>query len=168
MKINNNISAVITNKQLLGTENNLSSSMEKLSSGLKLNHASDNPSGMAISNKMKAQIRGLDQASQNASDGTSVIQIVDGALGEVTDMLQRMRELAVQAANGTHRKKRKPVSWKSHLCVMRSTESPRRQNLTPRAFWMALWMRECMRTKKTVIIFQEFMSLTVWQRAPIA
>ena len=91
MKINNNISAVITNKQLLGTENNLSSSMEKLSSGLKLNHASDNPSGMAISNKMKAQIRGLDQASQNASDGTSVIQIVDGALGEVTDMLQRMR-----------------------------------------------------------------------------
>ena len=54
MKINNNISAVITNKQLLGTENNLSSSMEKLSSGLKLNHASDNPSGMAISNKMKS------------------------------------------------------------------------------------------------------------------
>ena len=107
MKINNNISAVITNKQLLGTENNLSSSMEKLSSGLKLNHASDNPSGMAISNKMKAQIRGLDQASQNASDGTSVIQIVDGALGEVTDMLQRMRELAVQAANGTNSQKEK-------------------------------------------------------------
>lgn len=107
MKINNNISAVITNKQLLGTENNLSSSMEKLSSGLKLNHASDNPSGMAISNKMKDQIRGLDQASQNASDGTSVIQIVDGALGEVTDMLQRMRELAVQAANGTNSQKEK-------------------------------------------------------------
>ena len=107
MKINNNISAVITNKQLLGTENNLSSSMEKLSSGLKLNHASDNPSGMAISNKMKAQIRGLDQASQNASDGTSVIQIVDGALGEVTDMLQRMRELAVQAASGTNSQKEK-------------------------------------------------------------
>ena len=107
MKINNNISAVITNKQLLGTESNLSASMEKLSSGLKLNHASDNPSGMAISNKMKAQIRGLDQASQNASDGTSVIQTVDGALGEVTDMLQRMRELAVQAANGTNSQKEK-------------------------------------------------------------
>ena len=57
MKINNNISAVITNKQLLGTESNLSASMERLSSGLKLNHASDNPAGMAISNKMKAQIR---------------------------------------------------------------------------------------------------------------
>ena len=156
MKINNNISAVITNKQLLGTENNLSSSMEKLSSGLKLNHASDNPSGMAISNKMKAQIRGLDQASQNASDGTSVIQIVDGALGEVTDMLQRMRELAVQAANGTNSQKEKEA------CQLEIA------SLTPRAFWMALWMRECMRTKKTVIIFQEFMSLTVWQRAPIA
>ena len=102
MKINNNISAVITNKQLLGTESKLSASMERLASGLKLNHASDNPSGMAISNKMKAQIKGLDQASRNSSDGTSVIQTVDGALGEVTDMMQRMRELAVQAANGTN------------------------------------------------------------------
>lgn len=107
MKINNNISAVITNKQLLGTESNLSASMERLSSGLKLNHASDNPAGMAISNKMKAQIRGLDQASRNSSDGTSVIQTVDGALGEVTDMLQRMRELAVQAENGVNSQKEK-------------------------------------------------------------
>ena len=107
MKINNNISAVITNKQLLGTESNLSASMERLSSGLKLNHASDNPAGMAISNKMKAQIRGLDQASRNSSDGASVIQTVDGALGEVTDMLQRMRELAVQAENGVNSQKEK-------------------------------------------------------------
>lgn len=107
MKINNNISAVITNKQLLGTEKNLSAAMERLSSGLKLNHASDNPSGMAISNKMRAQIKGLDQASRNASDGTSVLQIVDGALGEVTNMIQRMRELAVQAANGVNTKDEK-------------------------------------------------------------
>ena len=102
MKINNNISAVITNKQLLGTESNLAASMERLSSGLKLNHASDNPSGMAISSKMRAQIRGLDQASRNSSDGNSVLQTVDGALNQVTDMIQRMRELAVQAANGTN------------------------------------------------------------------
>ncbi len=102
MKINNNISAVITNKQLLGTEGNLAASMERLSSGLKINHAVDAPSGIAISNKMKAQIKGLDQASRNSSDGTSVLQTVDGALGEVTNMLQRMRELAVQAANGTN------------------------------------------------------------------
>lgn len=107
MKINNNITAVITNKQLLGTESSLADSMERLASGLKLNHASDNPAGMAIANKMRAQIDGLDQASTNASDGTSVIQTADGALNEVADMLQRMRELAVQAANGTNSQEEK-------------------------------------------------------------
>ena len=70
MKINNNISAVVTNNQLLRTEDTLADSMERLSSGLRLNHASDDPSGMAIANKMQAQIDGLDQASRNASDGT--------------------------------------------------------------------------------------------------
>lgn len=102
MKINYNVSAAITNKHLLGIENNLSKSMERLSSGLKLNHAKDNPAGMAISNKMRAQINGLDRASQNASDGISVIQIADGALNETISMLQRMRELSIQAANGTN------------------------------------------------------------------
>ena len=102
MKVNNNISAVITNNQLLRTEDSLAASMERLSSGLKINHAKDNPSGMAISNKMQAQIDGLDQASRNSSDGTSVLETADGALNEVTAMLQRMRELAVQAANDTN------------------------------------------------------------------
>ncbi len=102
MKVNNNISAVITNNQLLRTEDSLAASMERLSSGLKINHAKDNPSGMAISNKMQAQINGLDQASRNSSDGTSVLETADGALNEVTAMLQRMRELAVQAANDTN------------------------------------------------------------------
>lgn len=99
MRINYNVSAAIANKHLLGIENNLSTSMERLSSGLKINHAKDNPAGMAISNKMQAQINGLNRASQNASDGISVIQISDGALNEVTSILQRMRELSVQAAN---------------------------------------------------------------------
>lgn len=102
MKINNNMSAVITNKQLLRTESSLSASMERLSSGLKINHAKDNPAGMAISNKMQAQIDALDRASSNASDGTSVLEIADGALSETTSILQRMRELAVQAANDTN------------------------------------------------------------------
>lgn len=102
MKINNNISAVITNNRLLANENNLAASMEKLSSGLKINHAKDNPSGIAIAKKMRAQIEGLDKASQNASDGVSVAQTADGALSEVTAILQRMRELSVQAANGTN------------------------------------------------------------------
>ena len=74
--------------------------MERLSSGLKINHAADDPSGMAISGKMHTQIKGLNRASQNASDGMNVIQTADGALSEVTAMLQRMRELSVQAANG--------------------------------------------------------------------
>lgn len=99
MKVNHNISALITNKQLLRTESNLTDAMERLSSGLKLNHAKDNPAGMAISNKMTLQIDGLTQASRNASDGTSVIQTTDGALSEVTELIQRMRELAVQTAS---------------------------------------------------------------------
>ena len=102
MHINRNMSAVITNNQLLRTENKLAKSMERLSSGLKINHASDNPAGIAISNKMKAQIDALDQAESNASDGISVLQIADGALNEVAGILQRMRELSVQAANGTN------------------------------------------------------------------
>ena len=102
MHINRNMSAVITNNQLLRTENKLAASMERLSSGFKINHASDNPAGLAISNKMKAQIDALDQAESNASDGISVLQIADGALNEVSSILQRMRELSVQAANGTN------------------------------------------------------------------
>ena len=101
MKINNNISAVITNKQLLRTEDTLAASMERLSSGLRINHAKDDPSGMAIAGKMNAQIDGLSRASRNSSDGISVLDTADGALTEVTSMLQRMRELSVQAANGT-------------------------------------------------------------------
>lgn len=102
MKINRNMSAVMTNRQLMRTENKLAASMERLSSGLKINHAGDNPAGIAISNKMKAQIDALDQAEANANDGTSVLQIADGALNEVSSMLQRIRELSVQAANGTN------------------------------------------------------------------
>jgi len=102
MKVNHNISAVISNKQLLRTEDSLSASMERLSSGLRINSPGDDPSGMAISTKMQAQIDGLDQASRNSSDGTSVLETADGALHEVTQMIQRMRELAVQAANDTN------------------------------------------------------------------
>lgn len=102
MKINRNMSAVIANKQLKRTEDKLAASMERLTSGLKINSAGDNPAGMAISNKMKAQIDGLDQAESNVTDAVSTIQIADGALNEVSSILQRMRELSVQAANGTN------------------------------------------------------------------
>ena len=100
IQINRNMSAVIANNQLLGIEERLSASIERLSSGLKINRASDNPAGMAISNKMKAQIDALDKAEANAADAISVVQIADGALNEVSSILQRIRELSVQAANG--------------------------------------------------------------------
>ena len=102
MRINHNISAIKANSQLGRNNSALDKSLEKLSSGLRINRAADDAAGMAISNKMKTQIRGLEQASRNAADGISVIQTAQGALSEVGSMLQRMRELAVQSANGTN------------------------------------------------------------------
>lgn len=102
MKINQNISAVIVNDQLLRNENALSQSVKKLSSGFKFNDAKDNPSGIAISFKMQAQINALHRASLNATDGTSMVETIDGAMGEMTEILQRMRELCVQAASDTN------------------------------------------------------------------
>ena len=101
MRINYNVSASIANKNLLGIESNLSQSMERLSSGLKINHAKDNPAGLAMSKRMNAQIEGLSVANQNASDGVSIIEIADGAMTEISEMLQRINELSVKAANGT-------------------------------------------------------------------
>lgn len=102
MRINHNISAIKANMHLNRTNNAMDKSLERLSSGLKINHAADDAAGMAISQKMKTQIAGLEKASQNASDGISVIQTAEGALSEVGAMAQRMRELAVQASNGTN------------------------------------------------------------------
>lgn len=102
MRINTNISAVIANKNLQSAQNKVSSSLEKLSSGFKINHAADDAAGMAIAAKLRSQIRGLEQSSQNASDGISVVQTAEGALAEVENMLQRIRELSVQAANGIY------------------------------------------------------------------
>ncbi|WP_455721509.1 flagellin N-terminal helical domain-containing protein [Agathobacter sp.] len=107
MKINRNMSAVTANRQLLGTENRLSQSMKRLSSGYKINSAEDNPAGMAISNKMRAQIAALDQAKSNSSDAQNVMKIADGALSEVSSILQRIRELSVQGASDTYAKEDK-------------------------------------------------------------
>ncbi len=100
MKINYNMSAVLSNDHLAKTENSLSKSIERLSSGFKLNRAKDNPSGMAISKRMHAQLRGLSAGSNNASDGISIINVAEGAMTEVHEMLQRLNELSVKAANG--------------------------------------------------------------------
>ncbi len=101
MRINYNVSAMLSNNALSNNDRRLQSSMERLSSGLKINHAKDNPAGLAMAKRMNAQIVGLSTASQNASDGISVIEIADGALTEVSAMLQRMNELCVKSATGS-------------------------------------------------------------------
>ena len=102
MRINHNIAAMNTYNKLTANNAATSKSLEKLSSGLKINRAGDNAAGLAISEKMRAQIRGLDTASTNAQDGISLIQTAEGALTETHSILQRMRELAVQSSNDTN------------------------------------------------------------------
>ncbi|TCN14108.1 flagellin [Bacillus sp. BK006] len=102
MRINHNIAALNTYRQFNNANNAQSKSMEKLSSGLRINSAADDAAGLAISEKMRGQIRGLDMASKNAQDGVSLIQTAEGALTETHDILQRMKELATQAANDTN------------------------------------------------------------------
>lgn len=102
MKINHNISALRSNRSLARNNNALSDSIQKLSSGYRINKAADDSAGLAISRKMKTQIDALYQSSRNSSDGISVLQTAEGALDEVTAMVQRMRELAVEAANDTY------------------------------------------------------------------
>ncbi|MEH7330726.1 flagellin [Priestia megaterium] len=102
MRINHNITALNTYRQFNNANVAQSKSMEKLSSGLRINNAADDAAGLAISEKMRSQVRGLDQASKNAQDGISMIQTAEGALNETHDILQRMRELSVQASNDTN------------------------------------------------------------------
>src|SRR5574344_2186450 len=102
MVINHNMSAMFSNRSLGVTNLNLQKDMEKLSSGEKINRAGDDASGLAVSEKMRAQIRGLNQASKNASNGISFIQTTEGYLQETTDIMQRIRELAVQSSNGIY------------------------------------------------------------------
>jgi flagellin len=102
MVVQHNLTAMNSNRMLGLTQSSLTKSTEKLSSGYKINRAADNAAGLAISEKMRRQVRGLTQASTNAQDGVSAVQTAEGALNEVHDMLQRMNELAVQAANDTN------------------------------------------------------------------
>jgi flagellin len=102
MIINHNLSAMFADRSLKVTQNSLTKEMEKLSSGLRINRAGDDASGLAVSEKLRSQIRGLNQASTNASNGISFIQVAEGYLQETQDIIQRIRELSVQAANGIY------------------------------------------------------------------
>ena len=101
LSIFNNVQAMNAHRVLSGTQNEMGRSMERLSSGLRINRAADDAAGLAVSETMRSNIRGQQVASRNAQDGVSLVQVADGALGNVGDMLQRVRDLAVQASNGT-------------------------------------------------------------------
>ena len=101
MIINYNVSSMIANNALARNDSALSKSLERLSSGYKINHAKDNAAGLAMSRRMNAQLKGLSVAGDNANDGISIVEIADGAMSEVHDILQRMNELAVKSCNGT-------------------------------------------------------------------
>ena len=99
--INTNMMSLNSQRALNLSQNSMQTSLERLSSGLRINRAKDDAAGLAISQGFTAQMRGLQQANRNANDGISLLQTAEGALGEVTNMLQRMRELTVQSMNGT-------------------------------------------------------------------
>jgi flagellin len=102
MSINTNVLSLTTQRNLGANQSSLSTSMQRLSSGLRVNTSKDDAAGLAIASRMETQVRGMNVAARNASDAISLVQTAEGAIGKVSDMLQRMRELAVQAANATN------------------------------------------------------------------
>ena len=102
MRINNNITAINSHRQYSINNNNIGKNVEKLSSGFRVNRAADDAAGLAISEKMRAQIRGLNMASKNSQDAVSLVQVAEGGMQTIQDILQRMRELAVQSASDTN------------------------------------------------------------------
>lgn len=101
MRVNTNVNAMNTHKNMSRVDGALGKALEKLSSGLRVNRASDDPGGLAISEALRTQVRGLAQAEKNSQDGIGLLNVAEGSLNELSAMLQRMRELAVQSANGT-------------------------------------------------------------------
>ena len=140
MVVKHNLTAMNSNRMLGLTTSSLAKSTEKLSSGYKINRAADDAAGLAISEKMRRQVRGLTQASTNAQDGISAVQTAEGALNEVHDMLQRMNELAVQSANGTNTSvdrgyiNQEVQALKSEISRVASTTTFNEQNLLDGTF----------------------------------
>ena len=140
MVVQHTLSAMNTSRQLNGVTSSLSKSTEKLSSGYRINRAADDAAGLSISEKMRSQIRGLNKASDNAQDGISLIQVAEGALNETHSILQRMNELATQAANDTNTSSdRKAIQQEvdqltSEIDRIRSTTQFNTQNLLDGSF----------------------------------
>ena len=125
LRVNTNIEAMDAHRNLESTQYALSKSMQKLSSGLRINSSADDAAGAAISEKMTSQINGTDQAQRNTMDGISLVQTADGAYNEMHSILQRVRELAVQAQNGTL------SSWIRRRSTARSASSPPSSRASP-------------------------------------
>ncbi len=131
MIINHNMSALVADRQLKVNGLMLDKNMEKLSSGIRIVRAGDDASGLAVSEKMRSQIRGLRQASTNAANGISFIQTSEGYLQESQDILQRLRELSVQSANGVYTDEdRMQIRWRSPPWSTRLTASPATRSST--------------------------------------
>ena len=131
VRINTNIEALNAQRNLSATASVFAKSVEKLSSGLRINRAADDAAGLAISEKLRAQVTGLNQAQRNAQDGVSMVQTAEGALTEVHSMLQRIRELAVEAANSrSPRRTPRRSRPRSRPSATRSTASPARPRST--------------------------------------
>ena len=109
--INTNIASLNAQRNLTSSQSSLQTSLQRLSSGLRVNSAKDDAAGLAIAERMNAQIRGMNVAMRNANDGISLAQTAEGALGEIDDALQRMRELAVQSANGSNNATATATTW---------------------------------------------------------
>ncbi|MGL1902867.1 MAG: flagellin, partial [Fibrobacterales bacterium] len=101
MRINHNINSLITQNSLASANNGLGKSLEKLSTGLRINRAADDAAGLSVSEQLRTQVRGLNRAKSNAQDGVALLQVAEGAANEISSILQRMRELSVQSANDT-------------------------------------------------------------------
>ena len=142
MRIQHNIMAMNAYRNYTNNTSALSKNLEKLSSGYKINRAGDDAAGLAISEKMRAQITGLDKAQDNAKDGISLVQTAEGALTEVHDMLNRMYELAEQSANGTYEDgtDRKQLQEELTSSRTRLTVLPTPPTSTASSCWTAAWL----------------------------
>lgn len=141
MRIQHNIMAMNAYRNYTNNTSALSKNLEKLSSGYKINRAGDDAAGLAISEKMRAQITGLDKAQDNAKDGISLVQTAEGALTEVHDMLNRMYELAEQSPTAPLRTRPTAPSFRKRLysSATKSTASPTPPTSTASSCWMAPW-----------------------------
>ena len=138
--VNTNVGSLNAQRSLTASASELKTAMERLSSGKKINSAADDAAGFAIAERMTAQIRGLNMATKNANDGLSMLAVIENATNDVTDMLHRMRELAVQATNDTNGSQGQSLSQRRSkpIACKKSTVLRLKLNTTGKPFWTAI------------------------------